>query len=372
MSSVYTWLQEDGAVSHHGHATLELARRVVDAAPLPYRFNSKPPLTLRLFALASRHQLELVSPGMRPEARPESDLWGAAYESTRSLPDDPMLADMTVELLLRLGFANEASALLGLASTDPRDLQPCDIDVDLAIPQMHTLLRTSPDRGGVAELLLELSMSDRFSAYVRAIFAKNFVVYCGKTVTEHPELDGAVSHLTDGDGELELDDFHHHLFMQTVHRAVAFVPHMRGDVAATFDCLAAAEKCQREAVPTSRLDEIHWNDHAFPLYETMYKSALIAGNTSLALSAANSMIEVSHGADGRAWLALATSEASVEHLDEALTAARRAVALGGRQTAAGAFAAAQILGEFEEEDESRAMRDVAAAIDPLSPSLVAS
>lgn len=353
--------------SHHAETTFTLAEAVVAGrAGELSKFNSKPATVTRPYALASRGRADVMA--LDPADPPEDidqGLWHEVRERARLRRfRDPTEAAAVSQLLLRLGFLRAALDTLQLRPVDLRSFRPDDA---IATEQLHLLARASGDLAPLRELLFTLMTDRRYSPYSRATMAKQFVVSAGRRNLWEDRLLAAEAELLEV-SEAMPDDFAGNLYRQTIFRAVSFVPFLRGDRERTIAYLTSAEECQLRAVPSTGLEFLLWRDYAFPLYETLHRTAEVHGDRQLALRSAEKLIAISPG-DYRAWIAHLRLRFDLGDLDGALRSAERAIDLGGFSVAQAAFYASVIAQESGDGAAALRYRSTAARLDPDSPSL---
>lgn len=353
--------------SHHAETTHLMAREIAAGRgdQLP-KFNSKPPATTRPHALASRGRDDaMVTDPDETPADLDHGLWREAVSADRRrAPRDLPEAAAVSELLLRLGFLGAALDTLRLRAVDVRSFRPDDL---VATEQLHLITRASTDMAPVRDLLFALMADGTYSLFSRAAMAKHFVVSAGRRAFWDDRMPVAEAELLKL-SEAMPDDFTTTLHRQAIFRAVSFVPFLRGDRERTMAYLATAEDFQTSAVPATEVEFLLWRDYAFPLYETLHRTAEAYGDDELAVRSAEKMVAVSPG-DHRAWIAHLRVRHRQGDLRGALHSAERAIHLGGFPVAPAAFYASLVCHELAEPAAAAEYRALAATLDPTSPSL---
>ena len=368
---VYAGLGAPGPLSaRHAEATYARAQHLADGTVdrLPH-FNTNPPSILRIVCAASWGRIDALAGPM--DSLPDdlaSDLWRRV---TGRLAD-PETLDLAERrqastLLLRLGYPSAAARIIGLADIDPRTHR---FDPATAVEELMVLLRTTPDRELLEQHALEVARNRAFDARTRTVMATFVVVGNGRRGTDTPALRAAADLALEAMHEVDLKAFARHLLHQTVHRAVAYLPFLRGDRTGTLEALhrGLEEQTRAHAEISSPLDELSWIDHAFPLHETFARTHLAFEDPEAAIRATDELIELSPN-DHRAWDARTSAFLAAGRPDQARDALARIDPLGGLAVGKAHFLRGWFHEQAGEYDDARASYRRSTRIDPTVPAL---
>ncbi|GAB2959655.1 tetratricopeptide repeat protein [Saccharothrix stipae] len=322
---VYVGLHEPGETSPpHAVVTHTIARHLASGttAALP-RFTTNPSPMQRVYDAASLGRVDAIGGDLAVfPADLASDLWSRVRERSVE-PDDRVTA---ADLLLRLGYQRHAADVLGMAQVDPRTHV---FDPTTAVKQLAVLFWHPHRPADLEALALRGARDERLPADARRTLALFVVVRNGRRGDDTPALHEAAAlarALPPADG----------LAWQSLHRALAFIPFLRGDVVGTFRLLDLALEAQLEVRPTTALDRLAWADHAFPLHETIARTHLRTGSPDRAVTASDELVSLAPH-DHRTWAVRGDALLAARRWREAVEAFDRAVALGGLPAARAAF-----------------------------------
>lgn len=293
-----------------------------------------------------------------------SDLW----RQVESLVDDPspLTADerkSASAVLLRLGYVRRAAEIVGMKH---RDLSNFRFSREYASEELQVLRRTRHDARELEEVALEAATDQRLSADTRMRMATFIVVRNGARGADSLALHGAAGLAKLAMKSLANPPFARYLAQQTVYRAIAFVPFVKGDFRDALATLDLALNCQVAACPSSASEELAWKDHAFPLYQTIARTHLLRGNARDAASATERLIELSPN-DERAWDIRGQALIALSELDGALLAYERMRELGGLAAAKAAFHMGWIHQQRGSREEATEFYEQSIRIDPTVP-----
>ena len=367
----YIGLADPGGLSsRHAEATYarahHLAHRSVDLLP---HFNTNPPPILRILGAVSWGRADAIGDRMRdfPDDL-ASDLWRRVETLLRD-PSDLRQDERrhASDLMLRLGYLRAAAEMLGMHDPDPATHV---FRGESAVEELAVLGRRPHDRSVLEARALGLARDLGFPARVRLVMANFVVVRHGRRGSDTPELREAADLALKAVGELDMGAFARHLATQTVYRAIAFVPFVRGDAPGTFNLLdqALAHQMAAKAEAVGELERLAWIDHAFPLYETIAKTHLRLGDVGEAVAATDQAAALSPN-DPRAWDIRGQALLQAGRLDEALVAYGRAIPLGGLPVARAAYYLGWIHAQLGHHDEARSYYRLSWKIDPTVPAL---
>lgn len=352
-SRVYVGLHEPGEAPQHAAVTHAIARHFAagDTAALP-RFTTTPSPMQRVYDAASLGRVDAL--GGDPAAFPAdlaSDLWRRVRDRIAE-PDDRAVA---ADLLLRLGYQRHAAHVLGMTSLDARTHV---FDPALAVKQLAVLFWHPHEPRDLEALALRGARDERLPADARRSLALFVVVRNGRRGADTPALHeaAAVASALPADG----------LARQSLHRALAFVPFLRGDHAETFRLLDLALHGQLAVRPTTPLDRLAWADHAFPLHETIAKTHLLTGAPDRAVTATDELVALAPH-DHRTWAVRGDALLAAERWDEAVEAFGHAVELGGLPAARAAFLRGWALEHLGRRSDAAESYRLSRRIDPTAP-----
>lgn len=368
---VYLGLGPPGELSaRHAESTYAVARQVAGRATdaLPH-FNTNPPPILRIIAAVSRGRLDAI--GDDPADFPD-DLGGELWRQVRALATDPDELDLDerrslADLMLRLGYLSVAAEVLGLAGADP---ETHDFDRVAALEQLAVLFRRGRDTQALERRALAVARDPAYPARIRYAMANFVVVRNGRRGEDSPASREAANLAVEAVARLDTTPFAAHLATQTVYRAVAFVPFVRGDGAETLKVLDRAEEHQLAAEPLAEgaLQRLAWVDHAFPLYETIGRTHLRLGNAAESVAATDMLVRLSPH-DPRAWDMRGQALIRADRPEEAIEAYRQALPIGGLPVAKAAFHLGWLHAQLGQHDEALRHYRMSRSIDPTVPVL---
>lgn len=365
--TVYIGLAEPGPCSaRHARVTHAIAAAfaagAADAVP---RFNTNPPPALRVTGAASLGRPDALGSDMAAfPADLASPLWLGVAEATGAPADlSPHARLVGVDLLLRLGYPRRAAALLGL---DETAAPPTRFDPFFATRQLAVLYRRSHDVPALVGLALDAARDPRLPVPTRLSMAIFVVAYHGRRGLDTPSLHRAVELGRIALEQYPRDSFRYELSRQTYHRAVAFVPFLRGDHAGALAVLDQALDAQHAAKPATAFEELAWADHCFPLYETLSKTRLAAGDVDQAVAATDKLVELSPG-DHRTWTARGKAFHAAGRVEEAWEAYQRMFELGGLPAAAAAYHRGWTEERLGRPGAARRSYETSLRIDPTAP-----
>ncbi|MDT8912283.1 hypothetical protein [Amycolatopsis sp. PS_44_ISF1] len=365
---VYPGLADPGPASaRHAEATHARARHVADrSVELPH-FNTNPPPILRVLAAASLGRVDALSDTM---ADFPADLAGDLWRQVAGVVADPGGLEPAErahasDLMLRLGYPRTAARVLGMAAPDPASHA---FSRECAIAELAVLLRRRHDPAVLEARALDLARDRSHTARVRMIAANFVVVRNGRRGTDTPALHESAELALAAAEEWEADPFAGNLAWQTVHRATAYVPFLRGDADGTLRALDLAEARQKaaEAEVTDPLRELAWIDHAFPLYETIAKTHLRLGHAGPAVTATARLVELSPH-DQRTWAVRGQALLAAGRPEDAAEAFGRALPLGGLPVARAAYHLAWIHDLLGDRERAAHYCALSRRVDPTVP-----
>ncbi|XVV07026.1 hypothetical protein ACQPW3_17250 [Actinosynnema sp. CA-248983] len=155
---------------------------------------------------------------------------------------------------------------------------------------------------------------------------------------------------------------------QAHYRAMAFVPYLAGDLAGTWSLLGRALECQNAAVAGSWLERLAWDDHAFPLHETIARTHLLTGAADEAVGETEVLVGLSPN-DPRTWAIRGDALTAAGRWEEAVEAYGVGVGLGGVTAARAAFGRGWVLRRMGREAEAVEAFRLSRRIDPTAPAV---
>lgn len=370
---VYCGLAKPGPLSaRHAEATFARARHFAagTVGELPH-FNTNPPPILRVLAAASLGRADAM--GRRMADMPSdlaSDLWRRVEERLRApyalTVDERSHAS---DLMLRLGYVDGAAGLLGIENAEAAKHR---FGAHTALAEFAVFARGRSDRAVLESRALDLARDRTRPARVRTVMATYVVVRNGKRGADTPELHEAARLALAAMAESDADDLAASLSRQTVHRAVAFLPFVRHDLAGTLAHLDRARAYQdaAKAHAKSDLQRLAWIDHAFPLHETIARTHLRLGDVGAAIAATDELVALSPN-DSRCWELRGQALVRAGRYDEALVAWGRAIPLGGLPVAKAAYHLGWIHEQLGDPDRAREHYRLSWRIDPTVPVVAA-
>ncbi|MFI9814547.1 tetratricopeptide repeat protein [Saccharothrix variisporea] len=333
--------------SRVAEVTHTLARHLVDGTASP-RFNTVPSPMTRVYAAASRGRLDALGPDMKAfPADLATPLWWRVLDRTGG-PLTTVERSTAADLLLRLGYQRRAADVVGDRP-------------ELVVKRLAVRYWSSPSSTEIESEALREAHDRGHPAEVRHTLALFVVARNGRRGTATPAFHeaAAVASRTIPSDPLRL---------QAHYRALAFVPYLRGDLPGTWTLLRRAVECQYSVVPETPLERLAWEDHAFPLHETIARTHLLTGAPDRAAAETDHLVTLSPN-DHRTWSLRGDAFLAADRLEEAITAYDRGVALGGLPAARAAFHrgwAQRRLGLRAEAAESFALSQ---RIDPTAPAV---
>ncbi|WP_166459383.1 hypothetical protein [Amycolatopsis pithecellobii] len=361
---VYAGLADPGprsprhAVVTHRVAT-ELADRTAERVP---RTNTNPAPILRVLAAASWGRADAMGSDLSafpvdlasPLWRDVADL--AAEPAELTVPERRVAAD----LLLRLGYVRHASSVLGLDGVTAS--AHAFSTPELAIKEFAVLYWRPHDSSELDSLALRGAADPALPAETRVSLATFAVVRQGKLGVRNAVMDEAARLAQDAADELS-GSFADSLARQAFYRGLAFVPFVQRDRAGTLELLDKAYRCQMDAVPTTVLEKLAWDDYAFPLFETLAKTNTVLERPEKAVAATDTLLAISPH-DHRAWAARGRALLAAGDLDAALAAYTHMESLGGLATASAAFHRGWVLHRLGRRDDAQRAYRISREIDP--------
>ncbi|NUT97200.1 MAG: tetratricopeptide repeat protein [Saccharothrix sp.] len=339
-------LHRPGADSSRvAEVTHALARHLVEGTAPP-RFNTVPSPMTRVYAAASRGRVDALGPDMAAfPADLATPLWWRVLDKTGG-PLTTAERSAAADLLLRLGYQRRAASVVGDRP-------------ELVVKRLAVRYWSSPSSTEVEAEALREAHDRRNPTDVRHTLAVFVVVRNGRRGTATPAFHeaAAVAARTVPRDPLRL---------QAHYRALAFVPYLCGDLPGTWALLERAVECQRSVVPSTELERLAWEDHAFPLHETIARTHLLTGAPDRAAAETDHLVTLSPH-DHRTWSLRGDAFLAADRLEEAIGAYDRGVRLGGLPAARAAFYrgwAQQRLGLGAEAVESFRLSH---RIDPTAP-----
>ncbi|MER6782455.1 MULTISPECIES: tetratricopeptide repeat protein [unclassified Streptomyces] len=314
------------------------ARYLVDGnAHLLPSFNTAPPPALRILNAASWGRDDAMAREF--DAMPQdlaSDLWRSVDKVCEAPETLTRIERRTAsDLFLRLGYPQRAGQVLGLLQADVNThaFHPETVRAELAV-----LFRLHPGAQDVLEdRALQAAADAGLPPRARVSLANFVVVRNGKRGTDTPALHRAAELGRRAMAEIEGTGMDRHLAEHTLYRAIAYEPFLVRDVALTMELLERAALALIEAQPRRDTVEYQaWEDHAFPMFETLSKTLLAQGRADEALTSTAELVELSPH-DHRAWAVRAQALVAVGELEEAVRAWERVLPQGGLPVAAALF-----------------------------------
>ncbi len=368
---VYVGLAEPAGLSaRHAEATYATARHLAHGSVdlLPH-FNTNPPPILRILGAASLGRADALGSAMDNfPSDLATDLWRLVAERVRNPLDlQPNERRRASDLMLRLGYVAAAADVLGIRDANP---ETHAFGADSAVEELAVLTRRPHDTSVLEQRALGLARDSTRSPRARMIMATYVVVRNGKRGSDTPAMHEAADLALKAMRERESGGFAESLAQQTVYRAVAFVPFLRGDAEATFKLLdqALAQQMSAKAKAVSELERLAWIDHAFPLYETIAKTHLRLGDVDKAVAASDHLTSLSPN-DQRAWDVRGQALLRAGRLEEALAAYGRAIPLGGLPVARAAYHLGWIHARLGNRNEADSCYRLSWKVDPTVPAL---
>lgn len=366
---VYVGLAEPGALSaRHAEVTYARAHHLVTRSVhlLPH-FNTNPPPVLRVVGAVSWGRADALTGTMADfPADLATGLWRQVVELVR-YPSALSAEERRhgSDLLLRLGYLDTATDLLGMRGADASTHV---FTAASAVEELAVLSRRRYDHTVLEARVLAAARERVYPPAVRLVLGNFVVVRNGRRGTDTPAMHEAADLARDAVAELDGEPFPLHLAMQKFYRATAFVPFLAGDVNETLRLLDQAVIHQEAAKSEARseLEQLAWIDHAFPLYETIAKTHIRSGNGDEAVSATDRLVALSPN-DERAWDTRGQALLRAGRLEEALNAYGEAVPLGGLPVARATYHLGWIHGRLGNRDEETAYYRTSQKIDPTVP-----
>lgn len=323
-----------------------LARHLVegDVSSLP-RFNTTPSPLTRVYNAASRGRLDAMGADMGAFPRDlASSLWWQVV--------DRVEGDLTVEersvaadLLVRLGYQGRAARVLGDRP-------------ELLVKRLAVRYWSASSSDEVEATALREARDRRLSAETRHALALFVLVRNGRRGTATAAFREAVV-------VAEETEPSEPLRRQAHFRALAFVPYLAGDLDGTWALLDRAAECQNAAVARTELERLAWEDHAFPLHETIARTHLLTGAADEAAAETEYLVGLSPH-DHRTWAIRGDALAAAGRLEEAVDAYGVGVRLGGLPAARAAFQRGWVLRRLGREAEAVEDFRLSQRVDPTA------
>ncbi|MFD9575438.1 tetratricopeptide repeat protein [Streptomyces sp. NPDC059982] len=318
--------------------THTIARHLADGkAHLLPSFNTAPPPALRILNAASWGRTDAMARDF--DAMPgdlASTLW-LDIDKLCKAPDALSRTERRVasDLFLRLGYPQRAGHVLNLLDADVHThaFHPETVRAELAV-----LFRLHPGAQVVLEeRALQAAADPSLPPRARLSLANFVVVRNGKRGTDTPALHTAAERGRSAMTEIEGTGMDRYLAEHTLYRAIAYEPFLVRDTAQTMDLLESASLALIQAQPRQgTVDYLAWEDHAFPMFETLSKTLLAQGRAQEALTTTDKLTALSPY-DHRAWAVRAQALVAVGELEEAIRAWEEVLPQGGHPVAAALF-----------------------------------
>ncbi|MFC5196676.1 hypothetical protein [Streptomyces kaempferi] len=351
--------------SNDAHITHTVARHLAEgtAHALP-PFNSVPHPALRVLNAASWDRVDAMTAdfaGMPADLA--SDLWTRVDEvCRRGATLSSAERGVAAELLLRLGYPHGAAEILGLLDADvtTHTFRP-----DMVRAELQAFMRLYPQARSVLEdRALRAAADPGMAPAARLRLANYIVVLDGKRGHATPAFHRAVELARRAMEETPGTGMARHLAEHTLYRAIAFEPYLRGDEEGTMELLGRAAEALEVARPgTDALDSLSWNDHAFPMFETLSKTLLGYGEVRQALDSTARLVTINPN-DHRAWAVRGRALACSGDLEGAVRAWERILPLGGLPVAAAGFFLGWAHGELGDTALAREFYELSYSVDP--------
>ncbi|MCM2420618.1 tetratricopeptide repeat protein [Streptomyces sp. RKAG293] len=349
--------------------THAIARHLVDgtADQLPV-FNTAPPPALRILQAASWARLDAMTGDFdQMPADLAGDLWhcvGAVCASPGELTRAEGRA--ASDLLLRLGYPRRAGEVLGLLDADIHThvFHPETVRAELAV-----LFRLHPGAQDILEeRALQAAADESLPPRARLALANFVVVRNGKRGTQTLALHTAAWFGQQAMAQITGSGMDRHLAEHTLYRAIAYVPFLRKDGDQTMELLDRAALALEDACPSpdAGLQRLAWEDHAFPMFETLSKTLLAQGKTEQALASSERLTHLSPY-DHRAWAVRAQALVAAGHLEDAAVAWEQTLPQGGLPVAAALFYLGWVHQQLGSPAEAAEHYRRSLAVDPTAP-----
>ena len=347
----------------HAEVTYAIAESLAaGAAELLPTFNTSPSPALRVLTAASWGRVDAILADFDGfPADLASKLWWRVKcmtEKRRALP----LADLSTacNLLTRLGYQARAAWLLGLADVG---IMEHSFHPQLVRAEFSALHYLCPDAVKLESRALKAAGDHSLPAHERLAMAIFVIVSNGKRGSETPAMRQAVELAGMNLEEFTAPLFEWQLARHRLFRATSYLPFVRGDATETFHQLDQAAKSLEAAIPGRRLEELAWNDHAYPMYETLAKTSILLGDAEQAVAASERLIGISQH-DHRTWDTRGRSFLAAGRLAEALDAYEQAIPLGGLPVGEAAYHAGWINEQLGNVSGAREAYALSLRVDP--------
>ncbi|MCG8926016.1 tetratricopeptide repeat protein [Lentzea sp. CC55] len=346
----------------HARITHAQARAFVagESAAVP-RFEPPPSARQRLLTVASWGRLDGAGPDMTTfPVDLASELWWRVHERARGplrVPERRLACD----LLLRLGYPQQAASVIGLAVIDPRRhvLSP-----GLAVEEL-AVLRCHLPSSAVEAMALRGARSG-LPAEARRDLALFVLFRTAARGADSTSMRAAAALATKASAELPRNGFAAALQRARLHRAIAAVPFVRRDISETHRLLGRALESLHTTTPGSaEVDGLAWADEAYALHCFLVRTHLAVGLGQRAIGYAAELAELSPG-DDRTWALQGDAFAACGQLEAALEAYGKGVALGGWGAARAAYLRGFVLDQLGRVAEAAEDYVLSQRIDPTS------
>ncbi|WP_188503560.1 hypothetical protein [Nesterenkonia alkaliphila] len=368
-STVYVGLHEPISESPvHAIATHRLAMKFAEMRPSAETllFNTIPPTATRIMDTASHDRRDALSNDMQTMP---PDLSTNLYSAVRERLEEPkQLRDIddaraAIELAMRLGYLATARRVLSEHQFSIANDQTRPIGV-VGLMLMYKL-------GAPVEVLerlaIEMSKDTEASPTSRMRCAVFLMARKGRLGRLDPGFEQALARAEEVTEEtLNTEtEFQGLLLKQAFLRAAAFQPFLLGNEVETMRTLEQAVATQESARQAQGFDEVQWRDFAFPLYETLAKTASIYKNHSVWLESTKVLTEVNPG-DARAWIARGNALAAKADFEQAVESYRTVETLGGSPTAPARYFTALALLQMEDREGAFESVKMSLLVDPTA------
>jgi tetratricopeptide (TPR) repeat protein len=325
-------------------------------------FNTMPSPALRALTAASWGRTDAILAGFDDfPGDLASDLWWRV-KCVTDKPRTLLPAQLAVacNLLIRLGYPARAARLLELSDANVAE-RP--FDPQLALTQFRILYYRSADRDALEERALEAAKQSTIPPQARLAMAIYVIVRNGMRRTETSPMRKAAEIASLSLEEFTATPFEQALARHRLFRATSFLPFVRGDAAETFRHLEVAAESLESVSPKGYLEKLAWDDHAYPMYETLAKTHILIGDTKQAIAASERLLGISRH-DHRTWDTRGRCFLAAGRLAEALEAYRQAIPLGGHPVGEAAYHVGWISEQLGRSDDARDAYMLSLRIDP--------
>lgn len=325
------------------------------------RFEPPPSAHLRLLTAASWGRLDGLGADMA--AFPTdlaSSLWWRVHERALGLLS-AVERRVACDLLLRLGYPQRAASVIGLSVIDAHKLV---LSPELAMEQL-AVLRCHVPASAVEALALRGARSG-LPAETRRDLALFVVFRAAARGVDSTSLRAGAALAVKASSELALSGFAGALQRARLHRAIAAVPFVQGDIGETHRLLGRALDCLTSAAPGSaEIDRLAWADEAYALHCFLVRTHLAARLAPQAVEHTSDLVSLSPG-DDRTWALRGDALVACGRLDEAVEAYTRGVSLGGWGAARAAYLRGHVLERLGRVAEAAEDYVLSQRIDPTA------